>query len=74
MITVQINADDFDSITNRDIVDKLSSYEKFFIKKETIDYDLGNGIVFTEYNKSSLTYIPPYVFKYKLMECKSILW
>lgn len=74
MITVQINAEDINNITNRDIINKLSDYEKFFIKKEVINHNLGNGITFTEYNKSSLTYIPPYVFKYKLMECKSILW
>lgn len=74
MITVQINAEDIIDITNRDIVDKLSDYEKFFIKKEVINHDLGNGIIFTEYNKSSLTYIPPYIFRYKLKHCTSNLW
>ena len=74
MITVQINAEDINDITNRDIVDKLSDYEKFFIKKEVINRDLGNGIIFTEYNKSSLTYIPPYIFRYKLRHCTSNLW
>lgn len=73
MITVQINAKDINDIRNRDIIDKLSCYEKQFIKKEKIEYKF-NNIVFIEYNKSSLTYVPPYIFKYKLAKCKSNLW
>jgi len=72
MITVQVEADIIDSVTNKEILDKLDDFEKQFIKAEEIVYNYGD-ISFTEYNKSSLTYIPPYIFRYKLIR-DNTLW
>ncbi len=72
MITVQIQADIINSVTNKEILDKLDDFEKQFIKAEEITYNYGD-ISFTEYNKSSLTYIPPYIFRYKLIR-DDTLW
>ena len=72
MITVQIQADIINSVTNKEILDKLNDFEKQFIKAEEITYNYGD-ISFTEYNKSSLTYISPYIFRYKLIK-DNTLW
>lgn len=72
MITVQVQADIINSVTNKEILDKLDDFEKQFIKAEEITYNYGD-ISFTEYNKSSLTYIPPYIFRYKLIR-DDTLW
>lgn len=67
MITVQIDSDiDINSITNKEILDKLDDFEKQFIKAEEITYNYGD-ISFTEYNKNSLTCMPPRIFRYKLI-------
>lgn len=71
MITIQIQADIINSVTNKEILDKLDDFEKQFIKAEEITYNYGD-ISFTEYNKSSLTYIPPYIFRYKLIRDNTI--
>ncbi len=72
MITVQIEPDIIDSITNKEILDKLSDYEKQFIKAEEVIYDYGD-VSFIEYNKSTLTYTPPKIFRYKLIRVYN-LW
>lgn len=73
MITIQISPN-YDNLSMRTVLDELSFAEKQFIKKEEITHIINDRMTFTEYNKSSLTYIPHYFRRLLLREDKSVLW
>ena len=73
MLTIQVNPNYYDLSFNT-VLENLSFVEKQFIKADKIEHVINDKLTFIEYNKSSLTYIPPYFRRVVLKEDKSILW